>query len=167
VIFFVPGTILFEDNYPSFHIFLNLSPPMTRCILRKYRYLGEYSKHPITSTTVEGEEWLGLPIECRTAWSLRIHSSKKRNIRAIHASIDIRNARPEGPPPSQDEIEEWLDNHPGRREGMMKGTLINAFNRGEEKINLALVRCIRYNIEVATKLQGMDGPTLDPTQHGP
>jgi hypothetical protein len=168
VIFFTPGTILFEDNYPSFHMFLNISPQTTYRTKRKFCYLGAYCKVPSTSQTVEVEEWLSLPImvstislsscshlhtqcgrilrqghfsdffppllllQCRASWSWRIHSTKVPGVRAIHARISIRNGRPHGPPPSQDEVEEWLKNHPERRDGLGDGNIVNAFNKGEE-----------------------------------
>jgi hypothetical protein len=55
-----------------------------------------------------------------------------RDVRATHARIHIRNKRPQGPPPSQNEIEEWLGNHPGQRVGMTERVIINAFNAGDE-----------------------------------
>ena len=66
VIFFAPGTDLFEDNYPSFHIFLNISPQTTNWTKRSFYYLGAYCKVPCTSQTVEVEEWLSLPIRVST-----------------------------------------------------------------------------------------------------
>jgi hypothetical protein len=38
MIFFASRTILFKDNYPSFHIFLNISPQMTYQTKRKFCY---------------------------------------------------------------------------------------------------------------------------------
>jgi len=66
VIFFAPGTVLFEDNYPYFHIFLNISPQTTHVTERSFYYLGAYCKVPSTSKTVEVEEWLSLPIRVST-----------------------------------------------------------------------------------------------------
>jgi hypothetical protein len=62
VFFFVPGASLFKFDYQSFSVFVNMVPPGTPCAERKYRYLGEYSYVPVTRTTVEVEDWFGLPI---------------------------------------------------------------------------------------------------------
>ena len=62
LLFFAPGVVRFEDNYPSFHVFVNMSPPKTQARERRYRYFGTYAKVPIIRTTVEVDEWLGLPI---------------------------------------------------------------------------------------------------------
>jgi hypothetical protein len=55
-----------------------------------------------------------------------------RDVRATHARIHIRNERPQGPPPSQNEIEEWLENHPGKSVCMTEPVIIDAFNAGDE-----------------------------------
>jgi hypothetical protein len=51
---------------------------------------------------------------------------------AIHARISICNGHPHAPTPLQDEIEEWLKNHPKMFEGLKECDLMNAFNKGEE-----------------------------------
>ena len=61
LLFSAPGIVRFEDNYASFHVFVNMSPPMTHTRDRRYRYLGAYTKVPIIRTTVEVAEWLSLP----------------------------------------------------------------------------------------------------------
>jgi hypothetical protein len=66
VIFFAPGTILHEDDFPSFHIFLNISPQTTNGTKRSFYYLGAYCKVPSASKTVEVEEWLSLPVRVST-----------------------------------------------------------------------------------------------------
>lgn len=50
----------------------------------------------------------------------------------MHARISIRKTRPQGPPPSPDEIGAWLETYPGRREGITEATLFDAFNVGDE-----------------------------------
>ena len=62
LLFLAPGIVRLEDNYTSFHVFINMSPPMTRARDRRYRYLGAYTKVPTIRTTVEVDEWLSLPI---------------------------------------------------------------------------------------------------------
>jgi len=63
LMFLPPATVRFEDNYTSFHVFANMSPPRTQAPTRDrtYRYLGTYTKVPTIRTTVEVDEWLGLP----------------------------------------------------------------------------------------------------------
>jgi hypothetical protein len=96
-------------------------------------------------------------------------------MRVIHARTRIRDTRPHGPLPSQSEIDEWLEDHPGRREGIKEINNFDALNAGAEvgsgmlsssrvilnnaclnfqKISCKLFRCIGYDIEVAMPLSG-------------
>jgi hypothetical protein len=85
--------------------------------------------------------------------------------------------RPQGPPPSPDEIDAWLETYPGRREGLKETTLFDAFNMGDEvgtwfclfphtcrqndprtncqKFDFAVVKWAGYDVDVARKLQGL------------
>jgi hypothetical protein len=62
VLFIAPGTPLCEDEHPSFHLFINISPRQTHRVQRQYRYAGDYIKVPVACSTVEVEDWLNLPI---------------------------------------------------------------------------------------------------------
>ena len=59
-LFVAPCTLLFEDEFLLFHVFINMSPPRTK--QRRYQYVGDYKKVPVARTTVEVEDWLNLPI---------------------------------------------------------------------------------------------------------
>ncbi len=72
--FISPGVVHHEDNYPSFHVFINVSPLNAPQGERDYQYLGAYSKVPMTRTTLEADDWLSLPI--RVSVSLT-HTPKK------------------------------------------------------------------------------------------
>ena len=83
--------------------------------------------------------------------------------------------RPQGPPPSPDEIGAWVKKYPGRHEGLKEATLFDAFNVGDEvgpdfvcsptpavgmtlapncqKLDFAVVKWVGYDVDVATKLQ--------------
>ncbi|KAI0299832.1 hypothetical protein BC826DRAFT_714931 [Russula brevipes] len=112
------------------------------------QYLGTYTKVPITRTTLELDEWLSLPMGCRTAWLQRILTSTDSEIRAIHARVSIRNKRRHGPPPSLDETEEWLKNNPGRRQGIKIVPLRAAFESGEEKLEFEVVKFVKYDADM-------------------
>jgi len=98
-------------------------------------------------------------------------------MRVIHARTGIRDTRPHGPLPSQGEIDVWLKDHPGRREGIKEINILEVLNTGAEvgpemlsssriilnnsclnfnfqKINCVLVRCIGYDIGMAMPLSG-------------
>ena len=83
--------------------------------------------------------------------------------------------RPQGPPPSPDEVDAWLKTYPGRRSGLDEATLFDAFNMGDEvgllfvpphscrqndprancqKLDCAVVKWAGYDVDVARKLQG-------------
>jgi len=130
LLFLAPNVIRLEDKCETFPMFLQTSSTSaTRRPDRKtlFRYLGTYTKVPITRTTLELDEWLSLPMGCRTAWLQRLLTSTDSDIRAIHARVSIRNKRRHGPPPSLDETEEWLKNNPGRRQGIKIVPLRAAF----------------------------------------
>jgi hypothetical protein len=76
LMFISPGVVHHEDNYPSFHVFINVSPLNAPQGKRGYRYLGAYRKVPMTRTTLEAEDWLSLPI--RVSASLSYTHTKKR-----------------------------------------------------------------------------------------
>jgi hypothetical protein len=63
VLFTFPSIVRLEDDYMSFHLFIDMSPPKTSPGERRYRYLGMYTKVPTTNPTVEVDEWLALPIK--------------------------------------------------------------------------------------------------------
>jgi hypothetical protein len=67
MMFISPGWVRHEDNYPSFHVFINVSPLNTPMQERSYQYLGAYSKVPMTRTTLEADDWRGLPIRVITS----------------------------------------------------------------------------------------------------
>ena len=74
LLFFAPGVVRFEDNYPSFHVFVNMSPPKTPARERIYRYFGTYTKVPTIRTTVEVDEWLSLPIRVSRSFIINSHA---------------------------------------------------------------------------------------------
>ncbi len=71
-------------------------------------------------------------LQCRQMWTRRIHSSKRTDVRAVHARICIRKECPDGPSPSTDTIHKWLENDPERRQGIKAADIYAALNSGEE-----------------------------------
>ena len=61
VLFFFPSIVRLEDDYMSFQLFIDMSPPKASSEKRCYRYLGKYSKVPTTDPTVNVDEWSTLP----------------------------------------------------------------------------------------------------------
>jgi hypothetical protein len=152
VLFIFPSIVRLEDDYMSFHLFIETSSEE-----RRYRYLGIYTKVPPkvpTDTTVKVGEWLTLPmkvaqspshvtvlffcclllrlLQFRSAWSLRVYSSIVPDVRTVHARISIRNSRPHGHLPSPDEINAWLTTDLGTHKRISMAMVNNAFNSGEE-----------------------------------
>jgi len=153
VLFIFPSIVRLEDDYMSFHLFIETSSKE-----RRYRYLGIYTKVPPkvpTDTRVKAGEWLTLPMEVsavssavslscdsfvflhllqfHSAWSLRVYSSIVPNVRTVHARISIRNSRPpHGHPPSPDEINAWLATDLGSHKRISMAMINNAFSSGEE-----------------------------------
>ncbi|KAI9511862.1 hypothetical protein F5148DRAFT_178031 [Russula earlei] len=162
VLFVLPNTSLYSDTYETFHIFVNMSSRSAAVMAQicTFRYLGTYTKVPVACNTVEVDEWHRLPQrshgppQCRNLWLNRISSVSSPDVRAIHARVAIHKKRPHGPPPSPEEIDEWLEENPGRRNGLKWSELGAAFNSGEEKFGFEVVRCVRFDVEVARKLKG-------------
>jgi hypothetical protein len=73
LLFVSPGTAQYEDDYPSFRLFVRTTPPVTPYRDRRYRYLGDYVKVPMIRTQVEVDEWLSLPIAVSTPSSSLFH----------------------------------------------------------------------------------------------
>ena len=71
-------------------------------------------------------------LQCRAGWTWRIISATTPDKRAVHARVCIRNSRPHGPPPSPEEINEWLESNPRRYRGLTEPVLMAAFDSGEE-----------------------------------
>ncbi|KAH9953373.1 hypothetical protein BC827DRAFT_1248877 [Russula dissimulans] len=135
----MPNTVLLEDKCDAFHIFINMSPPSAPNVECSFRYFGTYTKVPVTRTTLEADEWRSLPPRCRTLWSWRILSSTVPNVRNILARMCVRTERPNGPPPSPNEINNWLENNPRRHEGAKQRIVNAALDSGEEVVfNLRL-----------------------------
>jgi hypothetical protein len=150
LVFRYPGVVLLEDICETFHLFFN------KRSTEQIRYLGTYTKVPIVHATVEKEEWLSLPggvsgvffqhfsrlhpacqavsdssLQCRKAWTRRVHSSTKTDVREAHARISLRKQSQDGPPPSTDDIREWPKQTP-KREGIRQVDVTSALSSGEE-----------------------------------
>jgi hypothetical protein len=116
------------------------------------------------------------------------------DVRAMHARISIRKTRPQGPPPSPDEIDTWLETYPEGRGRITAGTLIDAFDVGDEvgsrflfffffplfavrndsssrphhqMFEIAVVKCVGFDADVARKIQGHYAPTNSPPARDP
>jgi hypothetical protein len=61
----------------------------------------------------------------------RIHSSTRTDVREAHARISLRKQSQGGPPPSTNDIHEWLKQNP-KREGIKQADVTAAFDSGGE-----------------------------------
>ena len=69
----------------------------------------------------------------------------------MHARVSIRKTRPQGPPPSPDEIDAWLGTYPGARGGITEETLFDAFNTGSEVGPICALSCHQNNPRAITR----------------
>ena len=53
-------------------------------------------------------------------------------MREAHARISLRKRSQGGPPPSTDAIRGWLEQNPGKQDGITEVDIRAAFNSGEE-----------------------------------
>jgi hypothetical protein len=90
LLFFPPGVVRFEDNYPSFHVFVNMSPPKTWARERRYRYFGTYTKVPTIRTTVEVDEWLSLPIRVSRSFIITSHAQGSWCLQNLSVNPSLR-----------------------------------------------------------------------------
>ncbi|KAH9953372.1 hypothetical protein BC827DRAFT_1159281 [Russula dissimulans] len=153
----IPNTFLLEDDFGAFHVFMNMSLAHTADGEKYFRYFGTYTKVPTTRTTLGVDEWRSLSIQCRDTWSERIAASKVHEARAILARASLRHERPNGPPPSLDEVDEWLENNLNPRKGDSEKSpsckIRAALDSGKERMAFEVVKCVRYDLEIVKKLQ--------------
>jgi len=153
LLFVMPNTIVLEDNCESFHIFMSMSESTPRTGKECFRYFGTYIKVPITRTTLGVDEWCSLSFKCRNIWSRHIISSGSREKGAVLARVSIRQERPNGPPPSLDDINQWLEANSRKCRKIPNPVVRAALDSGEENIKFEVVKCIRYDLEIVKQLQ--------------
>jgi len=123
-----------------------------------FRYFGTYTKVPTNRTTLGVDEWGSLSVNCRDTWSERIAASKVHEARAILARSCLRHERPNGPPPSLDEVDQWLENNNSKprkadSEKSPSGLIRDALDSGKERMAFEVVKCVRYDLEIVKRLQ--------------
>ncbi|KAI0297561.1 hypothetical protein B0F90DRAFT_1738100 [Multifurca ochricompacta] len=146
-----PGVILYfqdadtvETTNEMFHLLVSPSAARADCSL--LRYSGIYTRVPLRHTALGADEWLSLSSACRNKWILRLQDGAAPHLRAIHARASLRNTL--GHDPSPADVRRWMRKYKEVKTG--RWLLNTAFKSGKEKLRFEVVKCVGYDVHLAT-----------------
>ncbi|KAI0275194.1 hypothetical protein BC834DRAFT_36636 [Gloeopeniophorella convolvens] len=114
-----------------------------------FKYLGIYTRIPLPRTQLTVEEWRTLSADCRYIWSKIICGTARGDIRRVRVRIKLRKKL--GREPSSGEVDSLLRND--GEANLQYADVTAAFNRGEERMQMAGIRCVGYDSGFATIIQ--------------
>ncbi|KAH9170580.1 hypothetical protein EDB89DRAFT_1977399 [Lactarius sanguifluus] len=111
------------------------------------KYCGVYTRVHTHNLEVQVGEWNALPGECQRQMLCRLRRVSK--VSDLHARCNLRKRHGPDSDLSPTKIDEWKRNYNEGSEAMMKKALRPSFDSGHEKLNFAVIKCVRFDPKLA------------------